>query len=360
MTGSARERLRLGVVFGGRSGEHEVSVVSAQHVMAAADRERFEVVPIGITKGGAWLTPEETESILTRPEEPYQKALNLCRGHGLLARPQALEVLSEVDVVFPVLHGPYGEDGTIQGFLELAGVPYVGAGVAASAVGLDKALMKALFRQAGLPVPDHVVLTWREWKKDPTKAARALEERLSYPMFVKPANGGSSVGITKARSREDLHDAMSLASRYDRKAVVEKAVAGREIECAVLGNDEPEASPLGEIVYTREFYDYEAKYLDPNTQLIAPAELPPETEARIKETALRAYRAVDCAGMARVDFFLLPDGEVLLDEINTIPGFTPVSMYPRLWELAGLSYPQLISRLVDLALERHRERQELA
>jgi len=360
VTAPARQRLRLGVIFGGRSGEHEVSVVSAQYVMAAADRERFDVVPVGITKGGAWLTPEETDASLARPEEPYQKALSLCRGHGLLARPQALAVLSELDVVFPVLHGPYGEDGTIQGFLELAGVPYVGAGVAASAVGLDKALMKALFRQAGLPVPDHVVLTWREWKEDPTKAARALEERLSYPMFVKPANGGSSVGITKARSREDLHDAMILASRYDRKAVVEKAIGGREIECAVLGNDEPEASPLGEIVYSREFYDYEAKYLDSNTQLIAPAELPPETEARIKETALLAYRAVDCAGMARVDFFLLPDGEVLVDEINTIPGFTPISMYPRLWELAGLSYPQLISRLVDLALERHRERQELA
>jgi D-alanine-D-alanine ligase len=232
--------------------------------------------------------------------------------------------------------------------------------VAASAVGLDKALMKGLFRQAGLPVPEHAVLTWREWEKDATEAARALEGRLPYPMFVKPANGGSSVGITKVRSREDLHEAMALASRYDRKAVVEEAVEGREIECAVLGNDEPEASPLGEIVYSREFYDYEAKYLDASTQLIAPADLPAETEARIQEMALRAYRAIDCAGMARVDFFLLPDGRVLVDEINTIPGFTPISMYPRLWQLAGLSYPDLIGRLVDLALERHREMQKLA
>jgi D-alanine-D-alanine ligase len=358
VTASAGGRLRLGVLFGGRSGEHEVSVVSAQHVMAAA-RDRFQVVPIGITKGGAWLTPAETEAILARPEEPYRKAMSACQGHGLLARPQTLEVLSQVDVVFPVLHGPYGEDGTIQGLLELAGVPYVGAGVAASAVGLDKALMKALFRQAGLPVPDHAVVTWREWDQDRTETARALEEQLAYPVFVKPANGGSSVGITKARSREDLHEAMALASRYDRKAVVEQAIEGREIECAVLGNDEPEASPLGEIVYSREFYDYEAKYLDPSTQLIAPADVAAETEARIHEMALRAYRAVDCAGMGRVDFFLLPDGQVLLDEINTIPGFTPISMYPRLWELAGLSYPQLISRLVDLALERHEERRKL-
>jgi D-alanine-D-alanine ligase len=239
-------------------------------------------------------------------------------------------------------------------------MPYVGAGVAASAVGLDKALMNALFGQAGLPLPEHVVLTWREWEKDPTEAARALEGRLPYPMFVKPANGGSSVGITKVRSREDLREAMALASRYDRKAVVEKAVEGREIECAVLGNDEPEASPLGEIVYSREFYDYEAKYLDPNTQLIAPADLPDETAGRIREMALRAYRALDCAGMARVDFFLLPDGQILVDEINTVPGFTPISMYPRLWQVAGLSYPQLIGRLVDLALERHRERERLA
>lgn len=360
MTTSGQARLRLGVLFGGRSGEHEVSVVSAQHVMAAADRERFDVVPIGIAKSGAWLTPEETEEIMSRPEEPYRKALTVCQGDGLLARPKALETLSQLDVVFPVLHGPHGEDGTVQGFLELAGVPYVGAGVAASAVGLDKGLQKALFCQAGLTVPDHVVLTWREWEKDPAGTARALEGELPYPLFVKPANGGSSVGITKVRSREDLQDAMTLASRYDRKVVVEETIEGREIECAVLGNDEPEASPLGEIVYSREFYDYEAKYLDPNTQLIAPADLPQETADHIREIALRAYRAIDCAGMARVDHFLLPDGRVLLDEINTVPGFTPGSMYPMLWQVGGLSYPQLIGRLVDLALERHKERERRA
>ena len=355
-------RLRLGIIFGGRSGEHEVSVVSAQHVIAAADRERFQVVPIGITRSGAWLTPQETEAVLARDEPLYQKTLDTgyAGGEGLLARPQALEVLGRVDVVFPLIHGPYGEDGTLQGLLEMADVPYVGAGVAASAIGLDKALMKALFAQAGLPVPDYrVALGWR-WESDQQTVTRELEAAMDYPWFVKPANGGSSVGITKVRSREDLAEAVQLALRYDRKLVLERAVQGREIECAVLGNDDPQTSPLGEIVYQREFYDYEAKYLDPNTQLIAPAAVPSETAARIQAMAVQAYRAIDCAGMSRVDFFLLPDGTVYLDEINTIPGFTPISMFPRLWQLAGLTYSQLISRLVDLALERHEEKRRRA
>jgi len=359
---AAGDRLRLGIIFGGRSGEHEVSVVSAQHVIAAADRERFQAVPIGITRSGAWLTPEETEAILSRDEALYQKTLSTgsVGGEGLLARPQALEVLGQVDVVFPLIHGPYGEDGTLQGLLEMADVPYVGAGVAASAIGLDKALMKALFAQAGLPVPDYRgVLGWR-WESDQQAATRELEAAMDYPWFVKPANGGSSVGITKVRSREDLAEAVRLALRYDRKLVVEHAVEGREIECAVLGNDDLQTSPLGEIVYQREFYDYEAKYLDPNTKLIAPAHVPFETVARIQAMAVQAYRAIDCAGMGRVDFFLLPDGAVYLDEINTIPGFTPISMFPRLWQLAGLTYSQLISRLVDLALERHEEKRRRA
>jgi D-alanine-D-alanine ligase len=359
---AAGDRLRLGIIFGGRSGEHEVSVVSAQHVIAAADRERFQAVPIGITRSGAWLTPEETEAILSRDEALYQKTLGTgsAGGEGLLARPQALEVLGQVDAVFPLIHGPYGEDGTLQGLLEMADVPYVGAGVAASAIGLDKALMKALFAQAGLPVPDYRgVLGWR-WESDQQAVTRELEAAMPYPWFVKPANGGSSVGITKVRSREDLAEAVRLALRYDRKLVVERAVEGREIECAVLGNDDPQTSPLGEIVYQREFYDYEAKYLDPNTKLIAPAHVPSETVARIQAMAVQAYRAIDCAGMGRVDFFLLPDGAVYLDEINTIPGFTPISMFPRLWQLAGLTYSQLISRLVDLALERHEEKRRRA
>jgi D-alanine-D-alanine ligase len=360
MAGTGRQR--LGIIFGGRSGEHEVSVVSAQHVIAAADKERFEVVPIGIARSGAWLTPEETEAALSRDAASYQKTLDAppARGQGLLARPQALEALARVDVAFPVLHGPYGEDGTLQGLLEMADVPYVGAGVAASAIGLDKALMNAVFTQAGLPLPDYrVVLGWR-WTADPDAVTRELESAMPYPWFVKPANGGSSVGVSKVRSREDLSEAALLAFRYDRKLVVEQGIKGREVECAVLGNDDPQTSPLGEIVYQREFYDYEAKYLDPNTQLIAPAQVPAETVARIQSMAVQAYRAIDCAGMARVDFFLLPDGSVCLDEINTIPGFTPISMFPRLWQLAGLTYSQLISRLVDLALERHEEKRRRA
>lgn len=362
MAADAGRRLRLGIIFGGRSGEHEVSVVSAQHVIEAADRERFEVVPIGITRTGAWLTPEETEACLARDEAPYQKTLDAgdVSGQGLLARPQALDVLARVDVVFPVIHGPYGEDGTLQGLLEMADLPYVGAGVAASATGLDKALMKALFAQAGLPVPPCCAVMGWQWESDQPAVTRELESAMPYPWFVKPANGGSSVGITKVRSREDLSEAVKLALRHDRKLVVEQEVQGREIECAVLGNDDPQTSPLGEIVYQREFYDYEAKYLDPNTRLIAPAEVPAEIVARIQAMAVGAYRAIDCAGMARVDFFLLPDGSVYLDEINTVPGFTPTSMYPKLWQVAGLTYNQLISRLVDLALERHEEKSRRA
>jgi D-alanine-D-alanine ligase len=354
------ERLRLGVIFGGRSGEHEVSVVSAQHVMQAADRERFTVVPIGITRRGAWLTPEETQTQIGHEERPYEKTLELAEGEGLLARPQVLSVLSDLDVVFPLVHGVNGEDGTLQGLLELARVPYVGAGVAASATGLDKGLMKALFRHARLPVADYLVFMETRWFRDPKRVVAEIEERLSYPCFVKPANGGSSVGITRVRSREDLDDAIGAAFRHDRKLLVEQAIAGREIECAVLGNDDPQASPLGEIIYTREFYDYEAKYLDSSTQLIAPAEVEPDTARRIQDMALEAFRAIDCGGLARVDFFLTADGQILVDEINTLPGFTPISMYPRLWQVAGLSYSALISRLVDLALERYREKEKLA
>lgn len=356
----SRGRLRLGVIFGGRSGEHEVSVVSAQHVMKAADKERFEVVPIGISKRGAWLTPKETQTQLGRGQQAYEKTLELAEAEGLLARPGVLEVLSDVDAVFPLVHGVNGEDGTLQGLLELARVPYVGAGVAASAAGLDKALMKALFRQAGLPVADYLVLVESRWYREPKGVAAEIERDLPYPCFVKPANGGSSVGITKVRSREDLGEAIGLAFQYDRKILVERAVEGREIECALLGNDEPQASPLGEIVYSREFYDYEAKYLDASTQLFAPADVEPETAGRIQEMGIRAFRAIDCAGLARVDFFLPPNGEAVVDELNTMPGFTPISMYPRLWQVAGLSYSALISRLVELALERFREKEKLA
>lgn len=353
-------RVRLGVIFGGASGEHEVSVVSAQHVMAAADRQRFQVVPVGVTKMGAWLTPSETQAQLDEPSQPYKKTLRLDDSRGLLARPQALEVLTEMDVAFPLIHGPGGEDGTLQGLLELAEIPYVGAGVGASAVGLDKAFMKGLLRVSGLPVVDYVVVTETRWERDAKAVAAEVEGLLSYPVFVKPSNGGSSVGISKVRSREDLPDAMLEALRYDRKLIVEQGVECREIECAVLGNDEPEASPLGEIRYNSEFYDYEAKYLDSSTELIAPAGLPPDVASGIRGMAVDAYRAIDCSGMARVDCFLTPSGEVFIDELNTVPGFTPGSMYPRLWQEAGLSYSGLITRLVELGMERYRRRRELA
>ena len=351
------ERLRLGIIFGGQSGEHEVSVVSAQHALAAA-RDRFEVVPIGVTKTGAWLTPEETAQQLDREDEAFHKTLALppADEEGLLARPETLATLREIDVAFPLIHGTYGEDGTLQGLLELAGVPYVGAGVAASAIGMDKALMKRIFGQAGLDVVDHVVVRSTQYRSDADEVRDTVESSIGYPAFVKPANGGSSVGISKVRSREDLGPALCLAFRYDRKVLVERAVTAREVECAVLGNDDPEPSPLGEIRYTREFYDYEAKYLDANTQLVIPAELPEPTARRIQELAVRGYQAIDCAGMGRMDFFLAEDGRIYIDELNTVPGFTPASMYPRLWHDAGLSYAGLIGRLVELALERHKER----
>ena len=359
MSGAGARKLRLGVIFGGRSGEHEVSVVSAQYVMAAIDRSRFEVVPIGVTKNGAWLTPEETQSQMDAPAAPFKKTL-VGEAEGLLGRPQALSVLTDIDVAFPLIHGPSGEDGTLQGLLELARVPYAGAGVAASAAGLDKALIKALLRDAGLPVIDWLVMTRPQWAKDAADLTQRVEAEVGYPCFVKPANGGSSVGITKAHSREELTSGIAWAFRFDRKLIVEKGVEPREIECAVLGNDEPEASPLGEIICGREFYDYEAKYLDSSTTLSIPAKLARDRSSRIRALALDAYRAIDCCGMARIDFFLTPQDAVFVDELNTIPGFTPGSMYPRLWQVAGLSYSELISRLVDLGLERFEERERLA
>jgi D-alanine-D-alanine ligase len=349
------ERLRLGVIFGGRSVEHEVSVVSAQHVMAAADRERFEVVPIGVAKSGVWLSRLQTEAALARREPPFRKRLE-AEGEGIAALREGLRQLAEVDVAFPLIHGTQGEDGTLQGLLELASIPYVGCGVAASAVGLDKALMKAVFTAAGLPVAEHAVIASADWEEGPLAAAREVEERLGYPVFVKPANGGSSVGISKARNREELVAGALEAARMDAKLLVEAAVEGREVECAILGNRDAEASPVGEVRYRRDFYDYEAKYLDPATEVIAPTDLPAEVADRVRSMALRAFRAIDGAGLSRVDFFLGRDGCLVIDEINTVPGFTPASMYPRLWEAAGLSYSQLISRLVDLALERYRER----
>ena len=346
---------RVALLFGGRSGEHTVSVISGRSVLRFLDRDRFEVVPIAITRSGAWLTPAETEAQLGRIEG-QQFATIEAEGEGLLARPEVLRLLADVDVAFPMLHGYHGEDGTIQGLLELAGVPYVGAGVTASAIGMDKAIQKALWRQAGLPVVEHAVVLRSEYERDRQAVSRRLEETLGYPMFVKPSNGGSSVGVSKVRSREDLGDAFAEAARWDRKVIVERFMAARELDCAVLGNDDPQAAPLGEVIPAREFYDFTAKYDDSaGTQLLAPANVSQEITRRVHAIAIAAYQAVDCAGMARVDFFLTAEGEPVLNEINTIPGFTHMSMYPRLWELAGLSYPDLLTRLIELGIERHEQ-----
>jgi len=350
-------RLRLGVVFGGQSVEHEVSVVSAMDVLAAADPARFETVPFGVTRDGRWLTPEETRAQLAREEPPFSKRI-VAEAPPLLERPEVLGELRGVDAVFPLVHGVNGEDGTLQGMLEMFGLPYAGCGVTASAVGMDKALQKQLFAQAGLNVARHLTVLEQEWQGAHEELARTVEARLGYPAFVKPSNGGSSVGVSKVRSREDLGEAMRAAFALDRKVLVEEAVRGREIDCGVLGNDEPEASPVGEVVTTGEFYDYAAKYLDESARIVAPAELAEGTAAAVREGALRAFRAIDGSGFARVDFLLPADGTPVVNEINTLPGFRPVSMFPRLWAVAGVTYRELISRVVDLALERFREGRE--
>ena len=353
------DRLRLGLVFGGRSVEHEVSVVSAQHVIAAADPARFDVVPIGVAKSGAWLSHGETRAQLEKTEAPFQKRLTapdlpVSGAPDSLGR--AIGALEAVDVVFPLVHGTHGEDGTLQGLLELIDLPYIGCGVAASALGMDKALMKTMFRGAGFRVIDHVVLDLAPDSRDALQLAREIEEQIGYPAFVKPSNGGSSVGVSKVRGREELASALLVAAAHDRKVVVEKGVEGREVECGILGNAHAEASPVGMIRHQRDFYDYEAKYLDPGTEVLAPADLPSETVEAVQGLALQAFQSLDCAGMSRVDFFLLDDGSLIIDEINTIPGFTPASMFPRLWQAAGVSYSELITRLAELAIARYREK----
>ena len=364
-----RRRLRVGVIFGGRSGEHEVSLASAASVLEAMDRSRFESVPIGIAKDGRWLVggdplralAENVRAALSPGDatSPVKQGLvsraETADPSPALARVEAAEgfppgLRRELDVVLIMLHGPYGEDGTVQGLLELAGIPYVGGGVLASAVGMDKAVMKALFQAAGLPIVAHLVIPSRRWESEPEAVARQVAREIGYPCFVKPSNLGSSVGVSKVKSPEVLRAAMGEAARHGRKLLVERAVQGREIEVSVLGNDEPVASVPGEVLYDKEWYDYEAKYGQGHTTLKIPAPLSAEQTRRFQQLAVAAFRAIDCRGMARVDFFLEGE-EIVLNEINTIPGFTVHSAYPRLWEASGLSYPDLISRLIELALE---------
>jgi D-alanine-D-alanine ligase len=385
-------KLRVGVMFGGRSGEHEISLLSAASVIKAIDRSKYDVVPIGITKNGQWLTSTHAEQLLEGKSPQKQlragdpgatgTAAVLEEGEVVIVPPvprggagaQALAPFQaspgrraedrsiNVDVIFPVLHGTFGEDGTIQGLLELADIPYVGAGVLGSAAGMDKDAMKRMFTAAGLPIVKHVTILRSMWEREPKKAQKLIESQLKYPVFVKPANLGSSVGISKVHDRSELAVAMDEAAKYDRKLVVEQGVGSknakaREIEVSVLGNDEPSASVAGEIVPISEFYDYAAKYLDEGSKLLIPAKLTKTQMKQVQALAIKAFEAVDCSGLARVDFLMDPkSGKLFVNEINTMPGFTSISMYPKLWAASGLEYSALISRLIELALERHADK----
>ena len=393
------KKLRVGVLFGGRSGEHEVSLLSAASVLKAINPKKYEVVPIGITKQGHWLTSSDAEKLLTGGDSaPVERQLRagdpettsaaavLARGESVIVPPvpsrgktsslvpfetQNVAIQASaasgsplnLDVIFPVLHGTFGEDGTIQGLFELADIAYVGSGVLGSAAGMDKDVMKRLFAAAKLPIPKHVSFLRAEWEASPKKTIARVEAALKYPLFVKPANLGSSVGITKAHNRKELGPAIDVAAGFDRKIVVEQGVGGkkgkaRELEVAVLGNDKPEASVVGEIVPGKEFYDYEAKYLSEGSYPIIPAKITRQQSKSIREMAIAAFRACDCSGLARVDFLMEPGekGRIYLNEINTLPGFTSISMYPKLWAASGVAYPDLIDRLIALALERRAEK----
>jgi D-alanine-D-alanine ligase len=392
------KKLRVGVLFGGRSGEHEVSLLSAASILKSIDRRKFEVVPIGITKEGRWLAAADANSLLTGDQSAVARRLRagdpaatpgaklLHEGIPTLMAPEPVAAAkagsiepgaaqvpltaetirpaaSMLDVVFPVLHGTFGEDGTIQGLFELAGIAYVGSGVLGSSAGMDKDVMKRLFREAKLPIVKHVTLLRADWEKSPRKAVAQVEAALKYPVFVKPANLGSSVGISKVHDRKELGPALKLAAKYDRKLIVEQGVGGktskaRELEVAVLGNDDPKASVVGEIVPGKEFYDYEAKYLSEGSVPVIPAKLTKAESQQIREMAVAAFRACDLSGLSRVDFLMEPDGKrrIFLNEVNTMPGFTRISMYPKLWEATGIGYKDLITRLIELALERHAEK----
>ncbi len=390
------KKLRIGILFGGRSGEHEVSLLSAASVLNAIDKDKYDVVPIGITKDGRWLTADDAQSLLEgklvieprhlRAGDPEitEPAAVLARGEAVVVPPEpvhrqnglvpfqtnaplvrrASDRAINVDVIFPVLHGTFGEDGTIQGLLELADIAYVGAGVLGSAAGMDKDIMKSLFIAAGLPIVRHVTILRSAWEKEPKQVAKLVESKLKYPVFAKPANLGSSVGISKAHNRKELGPAIEEAAKFDRKIVIEQGVGGkknkaREIECSVLGNDDPIASIPGEIVPVKEFYDYDAKYLDEGSELIIPAKLTKAETKKIQELAIRSFKAVDCSGLARVDFLMDPTTrKIYVNEINTMPGFTAISMYPKLWAASGLEYSELIDRLIQLGIERHEDKKK--
>lgn len=353
-------KLKVGVIFGGRSGEHEVSLVSASSIINSLDKNKYDVIPIGISQTGRWLSSEKTLELLKAKRDVAQEPERFIAPEpgrqSLVSLNGATD--AHLDVVFPIVHGTYGEDGTLQGLLELANIPYVGAGVLGSALGMDKILQKQVYEQAGIPITKYCWFLSSECRANPGKVVAFIEKRLRYPVFTKPANTGSSVGISKAHNRKELHRFLALAAEYDRKVVVEQGVNGaREIECSVLGNDDPVASVPGEIVSSNEFYDYNAKYVDGRSTAIIPAKLPKNVIAHVKQLAVKAFRTLDLAGMARVDFFVTRrSNRVYLNEVNTIPGFTSISMYPKMWEASGLSYSELLDRLITLALERHKDK----
>jgi D-alanine-D-alanine ligase len=366
------KKLRIGVIFGGRSGEHEVSIRSARAVIEAMDAARYEVVPIAITKEGNWLAPAAAAELL--PAATQRLLSSQTRSgvkedvtiigdpsrSGLVRLETDGKAPEQLDVVFPVLHGTYGEDGTIQGLLEMAAVPFVGGGTLASACGMDKVIMKALFRDAGLPICKYAWLLRSEYDEQATKVLSRIAKQIGFPCFVKPANLGSSVGVSKAVDRKSLAKAIELAARYDRKIIVEEAVDGRELECAVMGNDQPQASLPGEYIVHAEaarFLDYTEKYSSTgNVEFVVPAKAPKAVVRKIQQMAVKAFKAIDGSGLSRVDFFLQKDGELLVNEINTLPGLTDVSGFPKMWAASGIPFPRVIDQLIDLALERHRER----
>lgn len=362
---TSKQKLRVALLFGGRSTEHEVSLTSAVGIMKAIDKSKYDILPIKISKNGQWLLLNDLQSLDSverlRNVEGYPVIAGDPETKGFLRierdETKTLRTFHQpVDVVFPVLHGTFGEDGTVQGLLSLSDIPFVGAGVLASAVGMDKIIMKQIFFQNELLSTDFIWFLRKDWGNSPEIIQKGVQEQIGFPCFVKPANTGSSVGISKAHTEEELPDCINRAAEYDRKILVEKAIDARELECSVLGNDEPEASVVGEIIPCNEFYDYEAKYILNESRTIIPADIPEKIAEKVKSMAVAAFKAIDCAGMGRVDFLLeRKTNRVFINEINTIPGFTPISMYPKLWEASGVSYSELIDRLIELAIERHRD-----
>ena len=357
-------KTRVLLLFGGQSAEHEVSVVSARSVYQAIDADKYEVILAGISRTGQWFLEDGDASLLEQSEVSNGNGSPVQLGAGqrdLVALDGNPVGGAAFDVVFPLLHGPRGEDGSVQGLLELVEVAYVGAGIAASAVGMDKELARAVFAQAGLRQTDYLVIRRSAWNVDRQGTLEGIEAKLRYPLFVKPVNLGSSIGISKVHDTQSLESAMDLAAGYDLKIMVEASVENaRELECAVMGNDDPKASVIGEIIPGAEFYDYTTKYIDDRSQLIVPAELPESVSAEIQRMSVDAFRSIDCAGLGRVDFLMTSSDDIFLNEINTMPGFTPISMYPRLWQASGIAYPALIDELIQLALARHRETQQIS